>query len=74
MQKETENLIHNFKLEMAEIRMENQDLIEKVRQLEIRIEELKVEAEMERVGEMDVKIEELIKQTGKYKNDYLRAL
>lgn len=35
---------------------------------------MKVEAEMERVGEMDVKIEELITQTGKYKSDYLRAL
>ena len=28
---------------------------------------------MERTGEMDVKIQELITQTGKYKSDYLRA-
>ena len=72
--KDMDNLINGYKLQMAELKMENQDLIQKVRQLQIRNEELKVEAEMERVGEMDVKIEELITQTGKYKSDYLRAL
>ena len=69
-----ENLVHGYKLQMSEVKMTNQDLTEKVRTLQIRIEELKVEAEMERVGEMAVKIQELITQTGKYKSDYLRAL
>ena len=72
--RDMENLVHTFKLDMAELRMTNQDLTEQVRKLEIRNEEIKIEVEMERVGEMDKRIEELIAQTGKYKTDYFRAL
>ena len=66
--------MHNFKLQMAEIRLENQELTQKVRELQIRNEELKFEAQLEMTGEMDKKIAELIEKTSKYKNDYFQAM
>lgn len=40
----------------------------------MRNEELKSEKEMERVTEMDEKIERLITEMSNYKHDYLRSL
>lgn len=54
--KDMEDLVHRFKLDMAELRMANQDLTTTNRNLAVRMEEVKVEAELERTGEMDNKI------------------
>ena len=68
-----ENLVHDAKLQISELKIENQDLLTENRKLKVQIEEVNVESDLARADEMDVKIQELITQTGKYKSDYLRA-
>ena len=63
-----------MKLEMTELKIANQDLMDKVRQLTIRNTELLSEGELARVSEMDSKINELIELTAGYKTDYLKAM
>ena len=66
--------MHDLKLNMSELRLTNQELTEKVRELQIRNEQLQTEGALERVTDMDQTISDLIKQTSAYKGDYLKAL
>ena len=68
-----ENLVHDAKLQISELKIENQDLLTENRKLKVKIEEVNVESDLAKADEMDVKIQELITQTGKYKSDYMRA-
>ena len=45
--------MHDLKLNMSELRLTNQELTEKVRELQIRNEQLQTEGALERVTEMD---------------------
>ena len=65
---------HDLKLELTELKVANQDLTQKVRELSLRNESLMSETELKRAAEMDVQIERLITEMSNYKADYLRAL
>ena len=63
-----------MKLQITELKVANQDLTEKVRELSLRNESLQSEEELKKVAEMDIQIERLIAEMSNYKSDYLRAL
>ena len=51
-----ENLVHDAKLQISELKIENQDLLTENRKLKVQIEEVNVESDLARADEMDVKI------------------
>ena len=55
-EKEMENLVHDAKLQISELKIENQDLLTENRKLKVQIEEVNVESDLARADEMDVKI------------------
>ena len=59
---------------MSEIRLTNQELTEKVRDLTNKNRQLESEPHLKHVNEMDNQISELIKQTSAYKGNYLKAM